>query len=119
MGTKKVEEVAKAMNTCDAFVMVSERETFGVVYIEALAAGRPVIATKNGGANDLVSADNGILIDIDNKKQLMKAMWYMKDHIEEYNADIISNHCFEKFSSHAVSKRQIAEFRRIIEQNSE
>ena len=82
-------------------------------------SGNPFKSRSKGGANDLVSADNGILIDIDNKKQLMKAMWYMKDHIEEYNADIISNHCFEKFSSHAVSKRQIAEFRRIIEQNSE
>lgn len=117
-GRKKAEEVAKAMNTCDVFVMVSERETFGVVYIEALAAGRPVIATKNGGANDLISADNGILIDIDNKKQLMKAMWYMKDHIGEYDADIISNHCLERFSSQAISKRQIEEFTRIIEQNN-
>ena len=44
-------EVFNTICESDVMVLPSDFETFGVVYIEAMACGRPVIATKNGGAN--------------------------------------------------------------------
>lgn len=50
LGQLTRDEVKNKMNEeSSAFVLSSEYETFGVVVVEALALGKPVIATKCGG----------------------------------------------------------------------
>jgi teichuronic acid biosynthesis glycosyltransferase TuaC len=43
------------MRECDLFVMPSWDEAFGVVYLEAMASGVPVVAASDGGASDIVT----------------------------------------------------------------
>ncbi len=49
-----IKEVATAFAAMDVFTLTSLSETYGMVTIEAMAAGCPVIATKTGGTPDLV-----------------------------------------------------------------
>lgn len=52
------------MNVADLFVLNSFVENFGVVNIEALACGTPVVSTINGGSEEIIiSEDSGYLID--------------------------------------------------------
>lgn len=98
-------EVYKEINRCDAFVLPSRFETFGVVLIEAISNGKPVISTKNGGANDIISKENGVLVDIDNIDQLGKAMLYIIENYSKYDKDNIRKNCINKYSKEVITSR--------------
>ncbi len=56
------EEVIERMQNTDCFAMVSENEVFGLVYLEAMAAGCLTIASKNGGVDGIIrNGENGFL----------------------------------------------------------
>ena len=67
-------KIIKELIDSHAFVLSSDIETFGVVLIEALSCGLPIIATRCGGPEDIVNNDNGILVDKGNSKALTVAM---------------------------------------------
>jgi glycosyltransferase involved in cell wall biosynthesis len=55
VGPKPHAEVLQEMVWADAFALVGWDEPFGVVYLEAMAAGKPVICCNDGGINDLIT----------------------------------------------------------------
>lgn len=63
--------------TC--FVMPSQCENFGIVYVEAAAAGVPSIGTTIGGAADAIGQEGGLLVDPSNDEALVAAMAAMCD----------------------------------------
>lgn len=62
LGQKTNEEVAPYMNACDILVLPSLNEGLPVVLCEALAAGKPVVATNVAGTPELVTKDVGYLV---------------------------------------------------------
>jgi glycosyltransferase involved in cell wall biosynthesis len=56
------DEIPMLMNSLDLFLLPSEAETFGLVNIEAMASGVPVIATEAGGVPEIIQhGENGML----------------------------------------------------------
>lgn len=98
LGLLNRSEIAKQMQMSDAFVLASRAETFGVVYIEALASGLPVIATACGGPEDFVEEQNGLLIPTNDIKQLSKSMRDIYQNYSTYNKQAISQHARKIFS---------------------
>ena len=82
IGYQRKTAVADILRDHDALVLSSEVETFGVVLVEAMSAGLPVIATKCGGPESIVLPETGILVESNNKNKLYTAM---KDMIEKYD----------------------------------
>lgn len=61
--------------TSDLFVLPTRADCFSLVYLEALASGLPIVATRVGGLPDLVrEAETGYMIDIDDAKKLGDAL---------------------------------------------
>jgi len=57
--------------TADVFVMPSLVEAFGVVFLESMASGTPVIGSNVGGTKELIEHyKNGLLVDPNNSDQL-------------------------------------------------
>ncbi|MBD7913653.1 glycosyltransferase [Clostridium sp. Sa3CUN1] len=102
LGRLSREEVAKYMSLCDLFVLPSKYETFGVVYIEALASGKPIIGAFNGGAEDIINKNNGLIVKVNDVDALGIAMKNIKENIKSYNSDKIRSECIERFSKKKI-----------------
>ncbi len=71
MGSRKHDEISLWLNACDVFCLPSRNEGFPTVIVEALACGRPVVATKVGGIPEAVINNTlGILVEPDNTEEL-------------------------------------------------
>ena len=116
LGSLSRKALVQKVQECDIFVLASSFENFGVVYIEAMSCGKPVIATKNGGANDIVNETNGILIDVDNREQLIDAMLYMYNNVHKYNPLQIVLNCYEQYSEESVMKKLTEIYNDIIKE---
>ena len=57
------EELPDHYALCDVFAMPSQLEGFGIVYLEAMACGRPVLAGLDGGQDALNQGELGALVD--------------------------------------------------------
>jgi glycosyltransferase involved in cell wall biosynthesis len=56
--------VAFCYQACDAYVMPSRSEGFGLVYLEAMACGKPVVAAREAAAPEVVvDGETGLLVD--------------------------------------------------------
>jgi len=65
------DELAAHFSLGDVFVMPSKKEGFGIVFIEAMHYGLPVIAgNKDGSADALCNGKLGILVDPDNQHEI-------------------------------------------------
>jgi alpha-1,6-mannosyltransferase len=56
-------ELARLLASCDVLVHPGDCETFGLIVLEAMACGLPIVATNGGGVAELVDADTGILAE--------------------------------------------------------
>ena len=104
-GTYQKKELAKLYSKADAFVLASQGETFGVVYIEAMLVGLPVIATVCGGPENFVTQKTGYLVEKNNVKQLSNAMLQMIEHRVDFNEQYIMDYARNNFSASTVAAK--------------
>ena len=64
--------------TADVCVLPSNIESFGIVILESMACGTPVVATRVGGVPDIIKdKENGILVPPKDPKKLADAIIYL------------------------------------------
>ncbi len=114
MGLQTRNVIAEYLQNSDCFVLASQSETFGVAYIEALAVGVPVIATKCGGPEDFINNSNGILVEVDDVESLSEALKYIYNNICNYNREEISRDTKSRFSNNIIGNRLIDVYRQTI-----
>ena len=112
LGLLPREKVLDLLAETNVLVLPSAFETFGVVCIEAMAVGRPVICTRNGSA-DFVDDSNGVLIDVDSDDQLIDAMRKIYQNYSKYDQQLISEKCVKAYSSTSVMSAVISEMNRL------
>jgi glycosyltransferase involved in cell wall biosynthesis len=107
LGPLNREQVKEEIEHSNAFVLSSIVETFGVVIIESLAIGRPVVSTICGGPEFILNHSNGILTESDDKYKLATAMCKMIDNYSNYNLKAISKNCIENYGPKVIGNKLI------------
>ncbi len=106
------DQVLQQMSESNAFVLSSRYETFGVVVIEALALGLPVVATRCGGPETILREQDGILVPVDDVENLALAMESVYKNYDQYNPDEIRQACKERFSEEAIALKLLDEYKK-------
>jgi teichuronic acid biosynthesis glycosyltransferase TuaC len=75
VGRQSRSEVAEAMRRCSVFVLPSRNEGLGCVYLEAMSCGKPVIACRGQGIEEVIEhGKNGWLIPVDGLEPLVQGL---------------------------------------------
>ncbi|NLM38811.1 MAG: glycosyltransferase family 4 protein [Firmicutes bacterium] len=87
VGQVSQEQVMKYMASCEVFTLPSWQETFGLVYVEAMAHAKPVIAVRGQGVDGIVIyGETGLLVKPRDLDSLVEALDFLLSHPEEARA---------------------------------
>jgi phosphatidyl-myo-inositol dimannoside synthase len=62
-GYRSDSELNQDLDGCRLFALPSQKEGFGLVYLEAMAHGRPCLGARSGGVPEVITADTGMLVN--------------------------------------------------------
>jgi glycosyltransferase involved in cell wall biosynthesis len=80
-----------------------------------MATGLPVIATRSGGPDSIITPDTGMLIETEDPGQLAEAMEQMILNRTAYSQETIRSHTMEKYGQASVMARYHRLFLDILE----
>jgi glycosyltransferase involved in cell wall biosynthesis len=118
-GQQNKATVAAFMKGCDLFVLPTTLETFGCVFIEALACGKPVVARRIDPLPEFISPAMGILFPPDQPGALIQALAKMLDHYGSFSSERIVANIRANFSFEAVAARLDRIYRAVISERSD
>lgn len=107
--------ITEEFKNCDAYILPSRHESFGISYIEAMACGKPVIATDCGGPADFINKENGILVPVGDVGKISEAILKMAANIKIYDSQLIRNFFLENFSSKVVCEKIYSVYKSVID----
>ncbi len=115
-GSLSRDQVKENIDNCHGFLLGSTYETFGVVLIEVLAGGKPIITTDSGGPRDIIKNEAlGFLLKSFEVEEFASAMEYMITNYSDYNQLEISNYALEHFSENVISQQLVEIYNELIQ----
>jgi glycosyltransferase involved in cell wall biosynthesis len=104
-GTLTKTEIAKEMQQADFLVFPSRHESFGLVIVEAMSCGLPVITTNKTAPKEFVDASCGILIEPDDTDAIAESLKKMISTHSSYNSAAIRQKAVEEFGLEKFGKK--------------
>ncbi len=121
LGGQSRQEIARLMREeCDIFVLTSRAETFGVVVIEALASGKPVVSTRCGGPESVVTEPYlGALCANDNPDMLASVIAEVSNRLTICQTAEIRQYAIENYCYSGLADRIAAIYRELAGKTAE
>lgn len=115
-GPQRQNQLFRFYHQMDVFVLNSYEDGFGMVILQALSCGVPVIGTENTGAPDvIIQGENGFVIPVENTNILLEKIGFLMDNQEiRQSMRVKARYSVESgFSWEDYGKRYIANLVRI------
>ena len=110
-------EVYLWMHACDLFVLPSLSEGLPVVHLEATACGRPVVATYNGGSEEIIiSEDYGFLCQPENSQELAEKISLALN--KKWDSKKILKYS-QRFSWHNIAEETLQIYENVLSKHQE
>ena len=103
-GLLQGQDLVNELATGDCFVLPSHYETGGIVLLEAMACGLPVVATKVGALPEIVNEQNGLLVPAGDTKALAEAMEQSCHTYNNYDTETLRGQVVKRYSKEKVGK---------------
>jgi len=103
-GSISYKEVAAHMRSADGLLLFSRYENLPCVILEALCAGIPVITTDVGGIGEVVTKENGILIEEGDEDALLHALTKLIERKLAFDPGAIAKQAQELFSYETIGR---------------
>ena len=105
-------KLSEYYNNSDVFVLSSNIETFGIVLIEAMSCGLPLVSTRCGGPETIIENDKlGYLCNVNDQESLSNLM--LKAIHTNFDKNYISNYA-NQFSYDNMSKKLLDIYLKIV-----
>lgn len=88
----------KLYSAADVSLLTSRKEPFGLVIIEAMACGAPVIGSDDGGAVDIIVPEVGLLFESENPDALAEKVTAVLDGEVAFDRAVVAEYAKDKFS---------------------
>jgi len=109
------DQMVSEMQGANCFVLTSTYEAFGVVLIEAMSTGLPVIATRSGGPEGILDETCGILVEPGDIGDLTNAMQRMISEYDRFIPEHIRERTLDYYGRQIISERYLSLFESILE----
>lgn len=107
----------KIFSIADISIVPSRSEAFGLVAIEAMACGTPVIATNQGGLPGIINEKVGSLIEVGDYHSLANQISVFLKNKDMFNRDYIANYALDNYSQDKLIDRLIDIYEEAINNN--
>ena len=118
LGRIQRNQVVEELDNSHCLVLNSEFETFGVVLIEAMSRGKPVIATACGGPDCVVDEETGILIPTHDQDSLTKALCEIASDARKFDPQTIRKSVIDRFGRRTFGESLRKIYDQILDENS-
>lgn len=115
LGQLHLKEIAKIYEEVSAFVLTSHHETYGKVFVEAMAAGLPILMVDNGGSESFVKDFTGIKAKAKDIDSIGQGMLEIKNNYKNYSPEEIRSFEQENYSEEAILNQLINYYQKILE----
>lgn len=113
-GNCNKDKVYDILRQMDFGLSTSLIESAGVSVQEGLMLGKPMVVTKSGGANSLVTNDNAIVVEKGSELEIANGIVKMIDNLSNYDSDLIKAYAIKNFEISQISDRYYSVYKDLL-----
>lgn len=111
LGNQKQENLSILYNIADVLAVPSRIEGFGLVAVEALACGTPVIATNQGGLPEFINEKVGALVEVEDDIALEKEISKILTGEKKFNKEELASYAKNNYAQSLVINKVIETYK--------